>query len=67
MVTFQKSFIMACSSALVQGIQEIKCLASSSSGGLNLKEHILTRSENRVVGKDSEKRRSLVRELVWRN
>ena len=58
---------MACSSALVQGIQEIKGLASRSSGGLILKEHILTNSENRGVGKDSEKRRSLVTELVWRN
>ena len=57
---------MACSSALVQGIQEIKGLASRSSGGLILKEHILTNSENRGVGKDSEKR-SLVTEFVWRN
>lgn len=64
---FAKIFYYGLQFSFGPGIQEIKGLASSSSGGLILKEHILTSSENRGVGKDSEKRRSLVRELVWIN
>ena len=54
---------MAGSSALIQGVEEIKHLASGSLEGLILRDTFRGKGECVV----SEKKETSLRELIWRN